>query len=562
MFTKEFSDTKKTWIKLRCEANYWKGQHRKAIEREKILRAKIWELEGTLDSQEAQIKELLSEFEKKINEEKLQIIRLNKRIDELKAQNVWLKQRLFGRQTEQGKDVEENGDVQRCVPPSVDQSNLKRRRGQQPGASGHGRKIRADLPFVEIIHDLNEHEKTCPVCGLALKPFPATADSEDIHFEVRIIRRVHKRKCYVPSCNCGFITGIVSAKPVAKLIPKGMFSVELWAHILAEKFLFQRPMSRVLDVLALQGLYISQGTITGGLQKIKEIAYPLYTRILEHNRASDRWHMDETRWMVFAYVEGKVGYRWWLWVSVTKNTVVYILDPSRSARVIRDHLGNNPEGILNVDRYSAYKAIESEQLKLSFCWGHVRRDYMRIHDTYPKLRLWAAGWIKRINMAFHLNNRRLVVLSDKEQFELADKALREHIDVIRKTCLDELMTPEVHPVICKALESLQKHWKGLLVFLDHPEIPMDNNLSERKLREAALGRKNYYGSSSVWSGDMTVALFSIFQTARHNGLDPVKYLTAYLHAAADNNGKAPGYIDDFLPWNLSEERKTAWKYPP
>ena len=90
---------------------------------------------------------------------------------------------------------------------------------------------------------------------------------------------------------------------------------------------------------------------------------------------------------------------------------------------------------------------------------------------------------------------------------------------------------------------------------------MDNNLSERKLREAALGRKNYYGSGATWSGDLTVALFTIFQTAKHNGLDPIKYLTAYLHAAANNDGKPPNNVDDFLPWHLSSEQKTAWQLP-
>ena len=61
--------------------------------------------------------------------------------------------------------------------------------------------------------------------------------------------------------------------------------------------------------------------------------------------------------MVFEQVEGKTGYRWWLWVVITSETVVYVLDPHRSAAVPRDHLGADAEGVLNVDRYSAYKAL-------------------------------------------------------------------------------------------------------------------------------------------------------------------------------------------------------------
>jgi transposase len=562
MLTEEFSATKKVWIQLRLEAHYYKTHHRKALEREQVLKTKVRELELTLVRQEIQAKELITGFQKTIAEQNNKIDRLTKRVRELTAQNIWLKQRLFGRQSEQGGSSLESLGLEDARMSVVAMPQTKRPRGQQAGTTGHGRKRRKDLPVVEIIHDLKEYEKVCPICGLEFQSFPTTADSDDIHYQVCVTRRVHKRKCYVPTCRCGIVTGIVTAPPVPKLIPKGMFSVEFWAHILAEKFLFQRPLARILQALDLQGLRVSQGTITGGLQKIKEVVYPLYTRILERNRSANHWHMDETRWLMFAVVEGKTGCRWWLWVAVTKDTVVYLLDSSRSSSVPREHLGENPKGILSVDRYAAYKALGSEDLKLSFCWGHVRRDYVRIYDTYPELQTWAQDWIGRINLLFHLNNNRRDVLRDKERFHLADTVLRQEISRFQDAYLKELSKKEVHPVARKALESLQRHWDGLLVFVNHPEIPMDNNLSERKLREPVLGRKNYYGSGAVWSGDLTVALFTIFQTARHNGLDPVKYLTSYLHAAADNHGNVPTNIDSFLPWNLSQEQKIAWKHPP
>ncbi len=555
MLTQEFCETKEAWLQLRWEASFWKSHHRRATEREKVLKAKLKELEATPQRQEDQIKELTAGFQKTIEEQ-------NARIEELKAQNVWLKQRLFGRQSEQSKEAQGDNEIEDAVVSAIEKPQTKRPRGQQAGTTGHGRKSRDHLPSVEIVHDLKEHEKSCPKCGLAYKPFPLTADCEDIHYEVRITRRVHKRKSYLPTCNCGIVPGIVTAMSVPKLIPKGMFSVELWAHILAEKFLFQRPMSRLLQGLALQGLHISQGTITGGLQKIKEIVHPLYIRMLEHSREARHRHMDETPWQMFATIDGKEGHRWWLWVDVTKETVVYILDPTRSSRVPKEHLGKDPQGILSVDRYVAYKPLESENLKISYCWGHVRRDYVRIHDAIPRQRLWAQGWINRVNAIFHLNNNRLKVLADKESFETADKALRQELNTLRESYTQELTSDKLHPRARKALKSLGEHWDGLLIFVDHPEIPMDNNLSERKLREAALGRKNYYGSGAIWSGDLMVALFTIFQTARHNGLDPIKYLTAYLHAAANNGGKTPDNIDNFLPWHLSLEQRMAWKHPP
>ena len=97
--------------------------------------------------------------------------------------------------------------------------------------------------------------------------------------------------------------------------------------------------------------------------------------------------------------------------------------------------------------------------------------------------------------------------------------------------------------------------------MDHPDIPMDNNESERRLRNPVVGRKNYYGSGSIWSGTLATACFTIFRTLILNGIDPQKFLVAYFEACAQNGGRAPENLDDFLPWNLSEEQKAAWRYP-
>lgn len=540
MLTTECHETKNAFIDLRQQVNYWKAQHARAIEREAKYKTRAQELEKTVAQQSIKIKGL------------------SKQVEDLTAQCIWLKQRVFGQKTEQNRtaeaDIEDNSDTFPCDLPKE-----KRARGQQLGTKGHGRKSRANLSFEEIVCDLEEHKKRCPICNLPFEPFPITEESEDIHYEVRLVRRIHKRKCYLPACKCGAVPGIIMAPPPAKLIPKGMFSVDFWVHILAEKYLFQRPMSRILTTLKLEGLAVSQGTITGGLQKIKEMVYPLYTRILEKNRRANHWHMDETRWFMFVTVAGKIGYCWWLWVVVTKDTVVYILDPSRSARVPREHLGENPHGIISADRYSVYKSLlnENENLLIAYCWGHVRRDFIVICDTRRKHQAWAQEWINRINEIFHLNNERVKVLSAREQFCVKDQALRNALDSMKQIYEKEIESGNLSVVQSKTLNSLRNHWSGLLIFVAHPEIPMDNNLSERSLREAALGRKNYYGSAALWSGDLTAALFTIFQTARRNQLHPKKFLKAYLEACAENKGQPPENIDDFLPWNLSEELKRS-----
>ena len=72
----------------------------------------------------------------------------------------------------------------------------------------------------------------------------------------------------------------------------------------------------------------------------------------------------------------------------------------------------------------------------------------------------------------------------------------------------------------------------------------------------------FYGSGSLWSGQLAAMLFSIFATLRRWKLNTRKWLTAYLQACAENGGKAPPDVTMFLPWNLSERRRREFAEQP
>lgn len=86
---------------------------------------------------------------------------------------------------------------------------------------------------------------------------------------------------------------------------------------------------------------------------------------------------------------------------------------------------------------------------------------------------------------------------------------------------------------------------------------MDNNASERAGRGPAAARKNFYGSGSLWSGRLAVAMSSLLATLAHWKLNPRRWLTWYLESCAAAGGKAPEDIEPFLPWNLPAERRAA-----
>ena len=103
------------------------------------------------------------------------------------------------------------------------------------------------------------------------------------------------------------------------------------------------------------------------------------------------------------------------------------------------------------------------------------------------------------------------------------------------------------------LKSLESHWHGLTIFYEYPEIPMDNNAAERELRGLVVGRKNYYGSGAVWSGELAAKLYSIFRTLNIWRINPQTWLTAFLDACAHAGGNAPNDAQRFLPWNMTPE---------
>jgi transposase len=207
------------------------------------------------------------------------------------------------------------------------------------------------------------------------------------------------------------------------------------------------------------------------------------------------------------------------------------------------------------------RQVKEGRIVLAFCWAHVRRDFLGILVSWQEpLETWAVAWIERIAELFDLNEARLEVRHHAEQFAEADQRLRQAITAFAAERDAQLQQPDLHPAARKALTSLQNHWPGLTVFVDHPEVPMDNNASERAHRGPVVGRKNFYGSGSVWSGRLASILFSILQTLALWNICPRRWLTAYLTACAKAGGQVPDG-ETFLPWRLTPQQYQAWADP-
>ena len=522
----------KEYLELKSEAGYWQAMHEKALSREKKLKE-------TVKEQEGQIRDL--------------------------------RNRLFGKKSERKNSSKDESKSKSSDP--------KRPRGQQPGIKGHGRTDRPDLPQKKEPVNFPE----VPICSKCGEAYIAdeSKEAEIIEVEVKAYKRRIIRSCMKKCCSCKGVPNTITASMPPKVILKSPYGISIWEAVLLTKFHYCQPTNRLLNQYGELGSPISPGSIAGGLKRLKELFQPVYDALYSHQMTEDRFHNDESSWKVFESVEGKVGNRWWLWVSRSTSVVFFQIAPGRSTEVPVEHFKNikHQKIIIVCDRYSAYKSLAKQLafIILAFCWAHVRRDFLDAGKKYPDLEEWVLSWVEKIGELYHINNLRSKefdqklpiqwqLASFKEQHEkLVEKmdAIAEERDVFIETYNpDDPDSDLLSNVKYKILTSLQNHWEGLSVFVDHPEVPMDNNKGERSIRNPVTGRKNFYGSGSLWSSQLAAIMFSIFQTMVLCGLNCNHWLRSYLNACAENHGKAPDDLSSFLPWKINEGRRHQLSRPP
>ena len=158
------------------------------------------------------------------------IAQMQSKVVHLEEQNALLRQRLFGRKSEQTTDpatpqlvlFNEAESVAEPVAEDVDEEAVAptKRRGKR-------KPLPADLPRIEVIHELPEHELTC-TCGCRKHTIgeEVSEQLEIVPMQIRVIK--HIRKVY--GCR-GCETAPVTADKPAQLIEKSMTSPSVLALI-------------------------------------------------------------------------------------------------------------------------------------------------------------------------------------------------------------------------------------------------------------------------------------------------------------------------------------------
>jgi hypothetical protein len=90
-------------------------------------------------------------------------------------------------------------------------------------------------------------------------------------------------------------------------------------------------------------------------------------------------------------------------------------------------------------------------------------------------------------------------------------------------------------------------WTKLERFLEHPEMPADNNYTEQQIKQYAIGRKAWLFAYDKVGAQASANLYSLVMTARANGVEPFAYLKDLFERLPVATTVAE--IEALLPWN-------------
>nr|WP_178133389.1 IS66 family transposase [Vineibacter terrae] len=238
------------------------------------------------------------------------------------------------------------------------------------------------LPREEVLLDIAD--KTCPCCRGVLHCIGAERSEQLDVVPARLRMRVTVRPKY--ACRaCG--EAIVQAPAPARLIPGGLPTDALVAHVAVAKYADHTPLYRQAQIFARQGIALDRSTMADWMGIAAFMARALHARMLALLMTSARLFADETTAPVLDPGRGrtKTGKFWAYarddrpWGGSDPPGVVYVYAPDRKAIRPAAHLAGFA-GILQVDGYSAYPAALDGKVTFAFCWAHVRRHFYELHD--------------------------------------------------------------------------------------------------------------------------------------------------------------------------------------
>lgn len=490
------------------------------------------------------------------------IHQLTQKIESLEHQVSALKRNRFGQRSEKNKTKPSSSkeDAPKGDSPASKEDAPKsktRKKGANQNHPGR-RPLPEHLQRVQVDYDLNAEEKICPHCAALLTRIKNLVTEQLDIVPAHLIVKQYVRAQY--ACRTCYGT-IKTADMPAQPIDKGRASAALLAHLITEKFDFYMPCYRLERWFKREGVPISRSTMIGWLFKAEFLLRPLVELQKKELIASGHIFSDDTTMPTLAPGEGKTKTgRLWVYTQRPTKThggfTVYEYTPTREGKYPEAFL-KGFKGYLQVDAYSGYNGVlaANEEGKADCievgCWAHTRRNFVEIVVLHPES--VAQDILNLVGELYDIER----IAKEKKMTDWARRAFRKKRSkpLIKKIYKwlhyhQEIVVPK--SPLGKAIAYALNNWIALTRFLGDGRLEIDNNRSERKMKPAVMGRKNHLFVGGKQGGEMLSTFYSVIETCRENGVNPVTYLTDVLARIPTHPNKR---IEELLPHNWKKLRQ-------
>lgn len=463
--------------------------------------------------------------------------------DELKHELATLVRRHHGRKSEKVDPDQQlmfsMAGGSESTPPVPDEvvDRLKKRKRRRRGRRHRGRGTFPNLPRVPVDVPAPEGLLTCE-CGSPRRQIGVAISErlDVIPAQFRVLELRRPKFVCTASCCDRVVCGPLPAEPIKRGLPTSA----LMALVVTAKYCDHLPLARQQAIYARQGVHLSKSTLADWSASAAWLLTPVLLVMIDRVRAGTIVQTDETGLPVLAK---KACRRERLWIlRGEKGDVVFAHTPTKQKEALADLLAEFV-GYLLADAAKGFDhAVRIRGLIRVGCWSHTRRYF---HEANPDHLCMEADWVLlQVGLLYEIERE----LKDEafEQGRPIDPVQRERVrrdrsapivDGLFQWARQQRERTLPRSPLGKALGYMLNQENALRQFLHDGRLEMDNNDSERGLRQAVTGRKNWLFAGSEDGALAAAVHYSFVVSCKELGVDPFEYYKQVLPLLASRRTK-------------------------
>jgi transposase len=424
--------------------------------------------------------------------------------------------------------------------------------GDKPKRKGHGRRAASDYSGAKIVrcrHELMKAGDDCPaLCGgrlydlkepTALMQFTGQPLITATRFEREALRCAKCQQRYVA--------------PLPEGVNEERYDATCDVTIALMRYGGGLPWHRQAGLQAMGGAPLAEATMWERCEATADAAMRVFLHLMRLAAGGEVMHTDDTWVRILSCLKedkeekGRATQTSGIVVKAGGRKIALYLSGRRHAgENLAELLTKREEGLARPiqmsDALAANTSVEKNVIR-AYCLAHARRKVFELREDYPAecaVVLDAVGKVYGYEAETAEMNgvRRLAYHQEKSGPVM--KELRQWIEA---QFSDRQVEPNSN--LGKALQYWLSHWEKLTVWLREPGTPLDNNESERTLKQFILMRKNSMFFKTEHGASVGDVLASLIRTCRLNGVNAWDYLVTIVR----NKKVARSNPHLYLPWN-------------